>query len=218
MAQSSTVAHHDSNVQHHFVDAGQQFDSAKLGMWVFLVTEILFFGGLFAAYIIFRVMYHDMFVEASVELDTLMGGINTAVLICSSLSFALAIHFIQLNQQKKTIIALVITLLLAATFMVIKYFEWTHKFHLGIYPGKFYNFDGIDDPHVAIFFSLYYLMTGLHGLHVLIGMGIIIWLIVKTAKGRFNDEYFNPIEIAGLYWHLVDIIWIFLFPLFYLID
>lgn len=220
MANSSSTLteEHPSYLQHHFVDADQQFDSAKMGMWLFLVTELLFFGGLFLAYIVYRAWYPELYTAASTQLDTLMGGINTVVLIGSSVTVAFAIRSAQLNQKRNIIIYLVITLLLATTFMVIKYFEYTHKFHLGIYPGEFYTFEGIDHPKANVFFSIYYMMTGLHGLHVVIGMGLMIWLIVKAFKGRFSSEYYTPVEITGLYWHLVDIIWIFLFPLLYLIE
>ncbi|MFH5831535.1 cytochrome c oxidase subunit 3 family protein [Halalkalibaculum sp. DA3122] len=214
MANHSTATH----VQHHFVDSEQQFDSAKMGMWIFLVTEILFFGGLFAAYIIYRAWYPELFTLASEELDTLWGGVNTIVLIGSSLTVAMAIKSAQLNQKKGIIINLGITIALAFVFMVIKYFEYTHKFHIGIFPGEFYAYEAIDHPKAHIFFSLYYMMTGLHGIHVVIGIGLMVWLLVKASKGAFHSEYYTPVEITGLYWHLVDIIWIFLFPLFYLID
>jgi cytochrome c oxidase subunit 3 len=218
MAHSSASAEHNPHVQHHFVDMDQQFDTAKMGMWIFLVTEILFFGGLFAAYIIYRAWYPELYVQASTQLDTIMGGINTVVLIGSSLTVALAIRAAQLNKQKQIVINLGITVLLAIVFMVIKYFEYTHKFHLGIYPGAYYTFEGIAHPQANIFFSIYYMMTGLHGLHVVIGIGLMIWLMVKANKGTFGSDYYAPVEMTGLYWHLVDIIWIFLFPLFYLID
>lgn len=214
MANHTTASH----VQHHFVDSEQQFSSAKMGMWIFLVTEILFFGGLFAAYIIYRAWYPELFTLASEELNTLWGGVNTLVLIGSSLTVAMAIKSAQLNQKKGIIINLGITIALAFVFMVIKYFEYTHKFHIGIFPGEFYTYEGVDHPQANIFFSLYYLMTGLHGIHVVIGIGLMIWLLIKANKGIFNSEYYTPVEITGLYWHLVDVIWIFLFPLFYLID
>jgi len=205
-------------MQHHFVDAEQQFDAAKMGMWIFLVTEILFFGGLFAAYIVYRAWYPELFTLASEELNTIWGGVNTVVLLGSSLTVAMAIKSAQLNQKKNVAINLGITLALAAVFMVIKYFEWTHKFDIGIFPGQFYAFEGIDHPKANIFFSLYYLMTGLHGIHVIIGIGLIAWLLWRSMKGHFDSEYYTPVEITGLYWHLVDVIWIFLFPLFYLIE
>ncbi len=218
MADHSSSATHSQFMQHHFVDADQQFESAKMGMWIFLVTEILFFGGLFAAYIVYRLWYPELFTMASEQLDTFWGGVNTIVLIGSSLTVAMAIKSAQLNQKRNIAINLGITLALAAVFMVIKYFEWTHKFHLGIFPGEFYSFDGIDHPQANVFFSLYYLMTGLHGIHVVIGIGLMAWLLWRANKGHFTSEYYTPVEITGLYWHLVDIIWIFLFPLFYLID
>ncbi len=207
-----------SHLAHHFVDSEQQFDSAKFGMWVFLVTEILFFGGLFVAYIIYRAWNPDLYFLAAKELDTVMGGVNTLVLIGSSLTMALAIRSAQLNQQRNIIVYLLITIGLAMTFMVIKYFEYTHKFDMGIFPGEYYTYDGIDHPKAAIFFSIYYMMTGLHGIHVIIGVGLMVYLLIKVRQNAYNAEYYTPIEITGLYWHLVDIIWIFLFPLLYLID
>jgi cytochrome c oxidase subunit 3 len=212
------ATHSNSHVQHHFVDSEQQFDSAKLGMWLFLVTEILFFGGLFVAYIVYRAWNPELFTMAATQLDTLMGGINTLVLIGSSLTMALAIRAAQTDNPSASIKYLASTVALAFVFMVIKYFEYTHKFELGIFPGENYTFTGIDHPKANIFFSIYYMMTGLHGIHVIIGIGIITWLIIKTKKGAFNSSYYTPVEITGLYWHLVDIIWIFLFPLLYLID
>lgn len=214
MANHTTASH----VHHHFVDSEQQFDASKMGMWIFLVTEILFFGGLFAAYIVYRAWYPELFTLASEELNTLWGGVNTIVLIGSSLTVAMAIKSAQLNQIRNIAINLGITIALACIFMVIKYFEYTHKFELGIYPGEFYAYEGIDHPKANIFFSLYYMMTGLHGLHVVVGIGLMTWLLVRAIKGHFDSEYYTPVEITGLYWHLVDIIWIFLFPLFYLID
>jgi len=218
MANHTTSSSHPSHLQHHFVDSDQQFDSAKFGMWIFLVTEILFFGGLFAAYIVYRAWYPELFTLASEELNTLWGGVNTLVLIGSSLTVAMAIKSAQQNQKKAITINLLITIALACIFMVIKYFEYTHKFEIGIFPGEFYTYEGVDHPQANIFFSLYYMMTGLHGIHVVIGIGLMIWLVLRAQKNHFDSEYYTPVEITGLYWHLVDIIWIFLFPLFYLID
>lgn len=218
MANHSSTSSHPTHLQHHFVDSDQQFDAAKFGMWIFLVTEILFFGGLFAAYIVYRAWYPELFTLASEELNTLWGGVNTLVLIGSSLTVAMAIKSAQLNQKKAITINLLITIALACVFMVIKYFEYTHKFEIGIFPGEFYTYEGVDHPQANIFFSLYYMMTGLHGIHVVIGIGLMIWLVLRARKDHFDSEYYTPVEITGLYWHLVDIIWIFLFPLFYLID
>lgn len=204
-------------IPHHFKSGYHEFESSKFGMWLFLVTEVLLFGGLFVAYGIFRGLYPEMYVAAHHELNKVMGAANTVVLLFSSLTMALAVHFAQTNNKKRSAQMLVITLLCAATFMVVKYFEYTHKFHLGIFPAKFYTFEGIKADHVGIFFSLYFVMTGLHGLHVLVGMGLIGWVLKRTVRGDFNHNYFTPVEMTGLYWHLVDLIWIFLFPLLYLI-
>ncbi len=201
----------------HFTEPEQQQDSAKLGMWIFLLTEILLFGGLFCAYAIFRAWYPDMFHQAHKHLDVVLGSINTVVLILSSVTVALSIHAMQHNRRRQTIILLAATLVFAATFMVIKYFEYSHKFHLGMLPGKYYTYTGIEGTNPHIFFTIYFTMTGLHGLHVLAGMGAITWMLVRTIKGHFSSEYYTPLEVTGLYWHLVDMIWIYLFPLLYLV-
>lgn len=217
MANTNT-AHGETHLQHHFVDSEQQFDSAKLGMWVFLVTEVLFFGGLFVAYIVYRSWNPELFYMSAKELSTMMGAINTVVLIGSSLTIALAVRAAQLNQKVNTSRYILATILLACVFLVIKYFEYTSKFAVGILPGELYTYDGIDHPGASIFFSIYYMMTGLHGIHVIIGIGIMIWLLIKTNQGAYSASYFTPVEMTALYWHLVDLIWIFLFPLLYLIE
>ncbi len=202
---------------HHFVEAEQQQDSAKLGMWIFLVTEILLFGGLFVFYAIFRSWNPDMFYNAHQHLNVYLGTLNTFVLITSSLTVALGIRSMQLNNRKQTIIFLVLTLVFAAIFLVVKYFEYAHKFHLGQLPGQFYTYTGIEGTNPHVFFSVYFMLTGLHGIHVIAGMLAIGYVLIRTFKGHFSEEYYTPIENAGLYWHLVDLIWIFLFPLLYLI-
>lgn len=208
---------HPSHLQHHFADGEQQRESAKLGMWVFLLTEILLFGGLFCAYTIYRAWYPDMFMNAHKALDVTLGGINTVVLITSSVTMALAIRSMRFDRRKQTMGLLFTTLVLAGVFLVIKYFEYMHKIHLGELPGKYYTYTGIQGNNPHIFFSVYFMMTGLHGIHVIGGMGAITWLLALTRKGRFSSAYYTPLEMAGLYWHLVDMIWIFLFPLLYLI-
>ncbi|MFC2170730.1 cytochrome c oxidase subunit 3 family protein [Calditrichota bacterium] len=213
----STSIEHPEFVQHHFTDAEQQRESAKFGMWIFLLTEVLFFGGLFCAYAIFRAWQPDMFYNAHKALNWRMGGLNTLVLITSSLTIALSIRAFQLDKIKQGIWLLWSTFILAGVFMVVKYFEYSHKFHLGQLPGKFYHYNGIEGSNPHIFFSVYFTMTGLHGLHVLIGMGLILWLIIRASKGHFHSKYYNAVEVTGLYWHLVDMIWIYLFPLLYLI-
>ncbi len=208
---------HPPHLKHYFVSSEQQFDAAKLGMWLFLVTEILLFSGMFVAYAVFRVWYPEVFVEASTELNPLLGGLNTVVLLASSLTVALSIRAAQTDDQIALIRNLILTVLLAGVFMVVKYFEYTHKFHLGIFPGGFFSYEEMTSPHVPIFFSIYFVMTGIHGVHVLVGMGLLSWLAIRARKGHFTSEYYTPVELSGLYWHLVDIIWIFLFPLLYLI-
>lgn len=211
------AGHHPAYLQHHFSTAEQQHESAKLGMWLFLITEILLFGGLFLAYTVYRAWYPDMFFNAHLFLDVKMGTLNTLVLITSSVTMALGVRAIQMGNKNQTIALLATTLLLAAVFLVIKYFEYSHKFHLGQLPGKYYTFDGVAGTNPHIFFSIYFAMTGLHGLHVIGGMTVIILMIYRTVKNHFSSAYYTPIELTGLYWHLVDLIWIYLFPLFYLI-
>lgn len=214
MSSNTTPVHHHAE---HFESHEAEFNAAKFGMWLFLVTEIMLFGGLFVAYTIYRSMYPEMFHEAHHALNKVMGGINTIVLICSSLSMAMAVGMAQRNEREKSIKLMLLTLFCAVIFLVIKYFEWTHKIHEGLLPGGFFHNEEITNPKAPLFFSLYFLMTGLHGIHVLLGMGVIIWVLLRTRKGEFSSEYYTPVEMAGLYWHLVDLIWIFLFPLFYLI-
>lgn len=214
---SSHETTHPTHLQHHFSDSEQQAESAKMGMWIFLLTEILLFGGLFVAYAIYRSWHPEMFYNAHKVLNVWLGTTNTVVLITSSFTMALAIRSIQLNRRKDTLWLLLITLLLAGTFLVIKYFEYAHKFHEGQLPGHYYTYEGIAGTNPHIFFSIYFMMTGLHGFHVIGGMGIIAWLARRTARGDFSSEYYTPVEMTGLYWHLVDLIWIFLFPLLYLI-
>lgn len=189
----------------HHIDPAVEYSSSKLGMWLFLGTEILLFGGLFAAYAIFRAKYPEMFMEQHLELNKKLGAINTCILIFSSLTMAMGVSAIQRGKQKVTAILILITILCGLAFGVVKYFEYSAKFHHHIY------------PDTSIFFSLYFMMTGLHMLHVFVGLLILATLLVLTMKGKFNAKYSTPIEVGGLYWHLVDLIWIYLFPLLYLI-
>ena len=208
---------HPKFLQHHFHDAQQQHESAKLGMWLFLLTEVLLFGGLFLAYAVFRAWNPEMFAAANEELSVPLGSLNTIILIASSLTMAFAIRSVQLNNSAASIRYLVMTILFAAGFMIVKYIEYSHKFEVGQLPGEYYFFEGIEGTNPHIFFSLYFMMTGLHGIHVLIGIGIIAWMILRVKKGEFSSEFYTPLELTGLYWHLVDLIWIYLFPLLYLI-
>ena len=205
---------------HHFYDVNQQYETSKLGMWAFILTEVLTFGALFVAYTIYRAWNPDMFINANLLLDVNKGLLNTIVLIGSSLTMALAIWAIQLKKKKLSLVMLFVTFICAAIFLGIKYLEYEHKFHLGQLPGEYYSYMGPEIAHMNIphiFFSIYFIMTGLHGLHVAIGMGLIAWLMVLTARDKLHSAYYTPMELVGIFWHLVDIIWIFLFPLFYLI-
>jgi cytochrome c oxidase subunit 3 len=209
--------HHPAH-QHHFETMEQQAEASTLGMWLFLVTEVMFFGGLFMAYLLYRIWYPAAWSEGSLELDIMLGGINTVVLIGSSLTMALAVRAAQTDQRKASIVFLILTMALGMTFLVIKFFEYKHKFETGHVPGPNFHFEGPNAPQVEIFLSLYFAMTGLHALHMLIGFGIMSWILYLAIKGRFSHQWYTPIELAGLYWHFVDIVWIFLFPLLYLVD
>ena len=217
-AHAAAHPHHPA-LAHHFDDLGQQQEAASLGMWAFLLTEILFFGGLFLVYTIYRSWYPAAFASASHHLDIPLGTINTAVLIGSSLTMAMAVHAAQLNSRRGVMIFIVLTMVLGSIFLGIKAIEYSHKFHEHLIPGP--NFAYAAEPqffrHAQIFFSLYFVMTGLHALHMVIGMGLMIWMLVWAYKGVIADGYYSPVEIVGLYWHFVDIVWIFLFPLLYLI-
>ncbi|RJP82573.1 MAG: cytochrome c oxidase subunit 3 family protein [Candidatus Zixiibacteriota bacterium] len=209
--------HDNEHLLHHFSDMDQQRESAKLGMWIFLITELLLFGGLFGFYTFYRAWNPDIFHNAHAALDVRAGTANTIVLILSSVTIALAVRSLQLDRRRRAGKFLLATVALAAVFMVIKYFEYSHKIHLGQLPGKYYHYTGIEGTNPHIFFSVYFTLTGLHGLHVLAGMGFIAWLAIRTFRNHFSAAYFTPVEMAGLYWHLVDMIWIYLFPLLYLV-
>lgn len=203
--------HSNTHVAHiHRDDYG-----ARLGMWLFLFTELILFGGMFLLYAVYRYNYHDAFVLASKELDTLVGTINTIILLTSSLTMVLSIAAIQKNNKTLSIIFLVLTILLAFGFMINKYFEWGAKFHHGIYPKGPELLNKTNGE--IIYFGLYFVMTGLHALHVIIGIGILTYMLVLLIKNKIVYDNYVKLENSGLYWHLVDIIWIFLFPLFYLI-
>jgi cytochrome c oxidase subunit 3 len=208
---------HHPALAHHFDNLEQQAEAASLGMWVFLLTEILFFGGAFLVYTVYRHMYHDAFVVASHSLDVALGTINTAVLIGSSLTMALAVHAAQTGSKRLIQIFLILTMILGCIFLGIKGVEYAHKFHEHHVPGPYFEFDAKYVREAQIFFSLYFVMTGLHALHMIIGIGVMLVMLWKASRGQFSPEYYVPIEVTGLYWHFVDIVWIFLFPLLYLI-
>ncbi|MGO9239283.1 MAG: cytochrome c oxidase subunit 3 family protein [Bryobacteraceae bacterium] len=205
-------------LQHHYHAMGQQFDAGKIGMWLFLVTEVLLFGGLFVGYAIMHAKHPAAFFEAHHQLSRTLGTVNTVVLLVSSFTMVLAVWSAQTSKRKLLILFLTLTLLCAATFMVVKGFEYHHKFAEGLLPGNFYSHRGDTVPGQFMFFSFYFMMTGLHGIHVLCGMGAISWLLRRAIRGDFSSAYYNPVDLVGLYWHLVDLVWIYLFPLLYLIS
>lgn len=249
---------HEPFLAHHFDTPKHQFESGKLGIWIFLVTEVLFFGGLFCAYAIYRSLHPEIFVYAHYYLDTFWGALNTGVLIVSSLTAAWAVRNAQLGEQKKLIANIVVTIALAFCFLGVKYVEYSHKFHDQVLPGKYFNpthevweLDSYKKAHpeldivpaegagsaavtsgaekkapegaperprnVGVFFSIYFCMTGLHGIHVVAGIITWLWILRRAVRGEFGPRHFGAVDFAALYWHLVDLIWIYLFPLLYLI-
>jgi cytochrome c oxidase subunit 3 len=221
-------ATHVEGLAHHFVSMEQQKEAGMIGMWLFLLTEVMFFGGLFLAYTIYRTTYPKGFLYGSHLLNVNLGGTNTVVLIVSSLTMAMAVYFSQKGDRKKLVVFLAITLILGLAFLGIKYVEYSSKIHDHLFPAASF-YDPVTpqvDPHhgvptelrheVQVFLWIYFLMTGLHAVHMIVGAGILITMILMAWKGKFTRNYNSPIEISGLYWHFVDIVWIFLFPLLYL--
>ena len=226
---------HPKFLAHHFKSSEQQFDSGKLGMWLFLITEVMFFSGLFCAYAVYRSNHPEIFVYAHQFLDTNLGAINTIILLCSSLTMALAVRAAQKSQQNLLVAHLILTLIFATVFLSIKYVEYSHKWQSGLlWASKFHPDAGHKHPSevhdgantgeavvvprdAGVFFSIYFALTGLHGIHILAGMGAITWVLIRARRGDFSAEYYAPVDFVGLYWHLVDLIWIYLFPLLYLI-
>jgi cytochrome c oxidase subunit 3 len=196
----------------------QQKEAGTLGMWAFLVTEVMFFGGLFMGYILYRSSYPESFASASSHLNWKLGAANTVVLIVSSLTMALAVYYSQVGNRKLLMAMLVLTMILGATFLVVKAFEYYDKYEHHLIPGFGFQWDGAGNPqHVQMFYWIYFAMTGVHALHMIVGLGIMAVILYMANRGRFTPEYHSPVEISGLYWHFVDIVWIFLFPLLYLI-
>ena len=216
----STVIHavHEPELRHHFDDRAQQLHSATLGMWVFLITEVMFFGGMFGAYTVYRNVYPDAFASTSQFMNVTIGAINTAVLIFSSFTMVLAVRSAQLGQKKALIAFLVLTLILGCVFLTLKYVEYHEKWVDHHIPGPWFQYADARYFHQAqILFFLYFAMTGMHAIHMIVGAGMLITLIVMAARNRFSSAWYTPVEMIGLYWHFVDIIWIFLFPLLYLV-
>jgi len=248
------AAHHPPHLAHHFDTLEQQVQAGKLGMWAFLLTEILLFGGLFCFYAVYRANHPEIFEYAHQFLNKNLGAINTCVLLLSSLTMAWAVRCAQLGQRRPLILLLAITLACGCGFLGIKYVEYKHKWEEGLLWARYYNprgeaaklaaeeggaagnvshaaaegtilpaaaehpeFDAQTRRNAGLFFSVYFTMTGLHGIHVIAGMVVIAWILRRAVRGDFSPEYYAPVDLVGLYWHLVDLIWIFLFPLLYLI-
>ena len=237
-AETDRMPHGHPALQHHFANMEQQRVAGTIGMWVFLVTEIMFFGGMFLAYAIFRSKYPESFASASNHLDITLGAVNTAVLIVSSFTMALSVYATQIGKRRLQLICLLLTLLLGLTFLGIKAVEYEEKYADRLIPGrlilgrefnpqvaapgdhdkrKLHLLPGAAVRQVEMFYWIYFAMTGMHALHMIIGAGLLIVILYFSVKGRFGPEYHNPVEITGLYWHFVDIVWIFLFPLLYLL-
>ena len=213
----SEAAHHHPALAHHFENLDEQKEASSLGMWVFIAQEVMFFGGLFLAYTVYRNLYPAAFAEASHHLDWKLGGINTAVLILSSLTMALAVRSAALGHRKQIVLFLIATVVLGSIFLGIKVVEYGHKFEDHLVPGPHFEFAGPNARPAQIFYSLYFAMTGLHALHMIIGIPILLVLAWLAHRGRYGPAYHTPVEMTGLYWHFVDIVWIFLFPLLYLV-
>lgn len=236
---TTPAIHGHRALQHHFENMEQQREAGTLGMWVFLVTEIMFFGGMFLAYTLYRSSYPAAFASASNHLDIKLGALNTGVLILSSFTMAMAVYFTQIGKQRRQVICLLLTLVLGLTFLGVKAVEYNDKYTDHLIPGRLFAGNPFNpevqhegqslDPHklhllpgatvkqVELFYWIYFAMTGMHALHMIIGAGLLTFLIIFSMKGRFDPEYHSPVEVIGLYWHFVDIVWIFLFPLLYLL-
>jgi cytochrome c oxidase subunit III len=217
MDEGHAGTHHSAALAHQFDDLEQQREAGTLGMWTFLATEILFFGGMFTGYTVYRAAYPEAFHIGSHELDFILGGINTAVLILSSLTMALGVHSAQTGRRRRLIGYLIATMILGAAFLGVKAYEYHHKWVHGLVPGLHFTYTGPHAPQVELFLGFYFAMTGMHALHMIVGLGIMTVLVVMAWQGRFTKEYHSPVVVSGLYWHFVDIVWIFLYPLLYLI-
>lgn len=219
MSSSDGHAHaHHPNLASHFDSIEKQNYAARLGMWLFLGTEVLLFAGLFLGYTVYRHFYHETFHHCSRALNITLGTTNTLVLISSSLTVALALWAVRAGKRNLAIGLLVVTILCAFGFLFIKYLEYAHKFEVGELPGKWFHAEELMQfPAANMYFTIYFLTTGLHAFHVIVGMSVLAWVLKGIVNGRYTADYYVPVELGALYWHLVDLVWIFLFPLLYLI-
>ena len=205
-------------LREQFETPAQQKEASTLGMWIFLVTEIMFFGGMFLAYAVYRSIYPNVFSTASNTLNVVIGAVNTGVLLCSSFTMVLAVRSAQIGSRKALIVFLILTMLFGGVFLGVKAYEWNEKFVEHHVPGPTFHLEGTPmQGQAQLFFSLYFAMTGVHALHMVVGVGIMLTLLFQAYAGKYTPDYYTPVDVGGLYWHFVDIIWIFLFPLLYLI-
>jgi cytochrome c oxidase subunit 3 len=207
----------EPHLAHHFDTQEQQDGAVRLGMWLFLGTEVLLFAGLFLGYTVYRNFYHEAFHLSSKSLDVWLGGANTVILISSSLTVALAYHAIKQGKEKVSAALIAFTILCAFAFLCIKAVEYKAKFDHGSLPGKWYHNEHITAPGANLYFTIYFLSTGLHAFHVIVGASVLAWVLKGIVKGKYGPKNYVAVELGGLYWHLVDLVWIFLFPLLYLI-
>ena len=219
---TAAEVHGHSLVAHQFDDLAQQHEASTLGMWAFLATEVMFFGGALTCYAVYRYSYPTAFEMASRLENWWVGALNTGVLLCSSLTMALAVHAAQMGHRKNIVWWLLATVVFGTIFLGVKAFEYHHLFTHNLVPGP--HFGGHDFPEgspyhesAQLFYSFYFALTGIHALHMIVGIGIIFYVAGMAHRGRFSPQYHNPVEMTGLYWHFVDIVWIFLYPLLYLI-
>ncbi len=203
---------------HHFDSAEHEFEASKEGMWIFMVTEVLMIGAIFVGYLIMRHLYPQAFHEAHKLLSVPMGATNTLILLTSSLTMVLGVSAAQRGEITKCLRWLGLTVAFGFGFLIVKYFEYGHKIHEGMLPGGFYHYEGLKDvPHVPTFFSFYFMMTGVHAFHVVVGMCLITWVMFRVRRGEIGPQFYTPVELVGFYWHFVDLVWIYLFPMLYLL-
>lgn len=214
---TSSSPGHTHHHAHHFSSAEHEFEASKEGMWIFMVTEVLMVGALFVAYLIFRSMYPEAWHEAHKLLNVKLGALNTAILITSSLTMVLGVSAAQRGQITRCLQMLGMTVMFGVGFLIVKYFEYSHKFHEGILPAGHFSFAELTTPKAPLFFSMYFMMTGVHAFHVVLGMGLITWIMIRVKRGEIGPDFYTPVELVGFYWHFVDLVWIYLFPLLYLL-
>lgn len=203
-------------LREQFSTPEQQRETASIGMWVFLITEVMLFGGLFTAFTVYRLSHPMAFDAGSAHMEFLIGGINTGVLICSSFTMALAVHSAETGKENRVMLFLLATMVIGAIFLALKFTEYYLHFQDHKVPALWFEYSGPQAPYVQMFFVFYFLMTGLHALHMTIGIGILSALLFRTLLGSFSAEYYTPLELGGLYWHFIDIVWVFLYAIFYI--